>query len=377
MIAGRLVRVITRLNVGGPARQALALARDLHEWDTILAAGRPREDEGEMHDPDVTVRRVPLVRPLSPGSDVRAVAALRGVMREHRPDLVHTHMAKAGTAGRLAALTVRPRPRLVHTFHGHVLEGYFGPVARKAFIQVEQSLARRTDVLIAVSAEIRDQLLELGIGRAEQYRVVPLGLDLREHRQVVAPSGALRDALHLASDVPLVGIVGRLVPIKRVDLLLDAIAGLPDVHVAVVGDGELRDALEDRAGNPALRGRVHFTGWRFDIPSVMSDLDVAVLTSANEGTPVSLIEAGACGRPSVATDVGGVRSVVADGVTGVLVPPGDVEALRAAIESLLNDPQRRSAMGRAARDRTSRFTLDRLLTDIRSLYAELVPTRAP
>lgn len=369
-----VLRVITRLNIGGPARQALLLTRELAAtYPTTLVAGTPRPEEGELLDPRVSVTRVPLVRTVSPRDDVAAVAAVRRLLSAQRPALVHTHMAKAGTVSRIAAHTVRNRPVLVHTFHGHVLEGYFTPRKERAFLTIERTLAKHTDALIAVSPEVRDDLLALGIGRPEQWRVVPLGLDLGAHLAVTGRSGALRQHLGLADDVPLVGTAGRLVPIKDIGTLLGAIARVPGVHLALLGDGEERAALEARTAALGLRDRVHFTGWWHDMPAALADIDVAVLSSLNEGTPVTLIEAAACGRPAVATDVGGVRSVVVDGVTGLVVPPSDPAALAGAIEAVLGDPARAAAMGAAGRARSDLFSADRLVRDISALYDELLP----
>lgn len=369
----RVVRLITRLNVGGPARQALLLTRELAiDYPTTLAAGRPTEREGELLHPEVPVRYVPLVRPLRPDADTRAALAVRRLLCETRPALIHTHMAKAGTVGRWAASTVSPRPRTVHTFHGHIFEGYFSPAVQRTFLEIERRLARRTDVLIAISDAIREDLLALGIGRPRQYRVIPLGFDLRPFLEIDEPRGDLRRSLGLARDVPLVGIIGRLVPIKDHVMLLNAVARLPAVHVAVIGDGELRADLEARVATMRLGDRVHFTGWAMDIATVISDLDVVVLTSKNEGTPVSLIEAAACGRPSVATKVGGVGMVVEHGVNGYLTRPGDPEHLATALEQLLADPAGRRRMGEAGRARVrEQFSQERLLRDIRELYAEL------
>lgn len=375
----RIVRLITRLNVGGPARQALLLTRDLApRFDTVLAAGRPTEAEGEMQDEAVVVRRVPLVRPMDPLGDGRALAAVRRLLVETRPALVHTHMAKAGTIGRMAARSVSGRPRTVHTFHGHVLEGYFRPSIQRAFLEVERRLASQTDALIAVSPEIRDALLDLRIGRPSQFHVISLGFDLSSFLSVERPAGTLRAELGLAADVPLVGIVGRLVPIKDVATMLAAMAELPAAHLAVVGDGEDRPALEARARDLGIAGRVHFTGWAKDVAETLSDLDVVALTSRNEGTPVSLIEAQCVGRPVVATDVGGVRHVVEEGVGGYLVPPGDAAALAERVAKLLADPGLRADMG--ARGRASvgrRFGKDALLEGIGDLYTELLHPRRP
>jgi glycosyltransferase involved in cell wall biosynthesis len=368
-----VLRLITRLNVGGPARQALLLTRHLaQDFPTTLAAGYPTTSEGELTDDQVEVKRLPLVRPLRPDVDARAIMAARRLLRATRAELLHTHTAKAGTVGRSAARTVHPRPRTVHTFHGHVMDGYFSPPVRRAFLEVERRLARQTDVLVAISEEIRTELLDLGIGRPDQYRVIPLGFDLAPFLEVAGQRGELRRRLGLAPDVPLVGIIGRLVPIKDVVTLFEAVARLPEVHLAVVGDGELRESLQARVARMGLAHRVHFTGWITDVASVMSDVDVVALTSRNEGTPVSLIEAAACGRPVVATTVGGVPMVVDHGVTGFLVPRGNPVAFADYLGRLVAEPETRRRMGTAGRARVAeRFSQDRLLRDIRELYAEL------
>lgn len=370
----KVVRLITRMNIGGPARHALLLTRGLADhYDTMLAAGRPTATEGELTDAGVPVRHVPLVRQLSARADTRSLGAVRAMLTEQSPDLLHTHMAKAGTIGRLAALSLRRRPRTAHTFHGHVLEGYFRATARRAFLETERNLARCTDALIAVSTEIRDELLALGIGRPHQFNVIPLGLDLRPYLAVQRPSGRFRASLSLSQQTPLLGIVGRLVPIKDHETLLKAMTKLPDVHLAVIGDGELRAMLTRRSSELGLAARVHFTGWWTDMAVALGDLDAVVLSSRNEGTPVALIEASAAARPVVATDVGGVRSVVKDGVTGLVASPGDEEALASALGRLLADTQGRARMGSAGREHVrDRFGEGRLLGDMRALYDDLL-----
>jgi len=368
-----VLRLITRLNVGGPARQALLLTRRLDDdFPTVLAAGQCAAGEVELSDPAVTVRRVPLVRPVRPETDARALQVVRRLLVESRASVVHTHMAKAGAIGRLAATTVWPRPRTVHTFHGHVLDGYFRPAVESAFTTVERRLARQTDALVAVSPEIREALLDLGIGTESQIHVIPLGFDLSSFLAVERPAGTLRAHLGLAADVPLVGVLGRLVPIKDNETLLAAVARLPGVHLAVVGDGELRGALSSTAARLGIAGRVHFTGWWPDVAAAMSDVDVVALTSRNEGTPVSLIEASASARPVVATRVGGVADVVKDGVTGFLAHPGDADEVAGLLRRLLDDPDARRRLGEAGRQEVRhRFSQERLLKDIRELYAEL------
>lgn len=375
----KIVRLITRLNVGGPAQHALLLTRGLRpEYETILAAGRPAATEGEVLHPEVEVHRLPLVRDVSVPDDARAFAAIRRLLVAQRPEILHTHTAKAGTVGRLAALTIGAarRPLTVHTFHGHVLRGYFGPNAERGIVTAEASLARRTDLLIAVSAEVRDELLDRGIGRRSQFEVVPLGLDLSPFLAVDGPSGTLRNQLGVPAGAPLIGLVGRLVPVKDHATMLAALALVPGAHLAVIGDGELRPALEAQARALGLDGRVHFTGWSPDVPAAVSDLDLVVLTSKNEGTPLSLIEAAAAARPVVATAVGGVPSVVDDGATGRLVPPSDPEALAAAVRAVLADPDGAARMGRTGRERVHRrFGAERLLADMRSVYETLLAGR--
>ncbi len=371
----QVVRVITRLNVGGPARQALLLCRELAgEYPTTLLAGRPAPDEGELSDPSVPVQVVPLVRPVSPREDVAAFRAVRAAVAAARPAIVHTHMAKAGSVGRLAVRSLRgPRPRTVHTFHGHVLDGYFRPGVQRAFTTTERWLARRTDVLVAVSTEVRDELLDLGIGRPSQFRLIPVGLELDRFLAVSGPTGSLRRATGVPDGVPLVGIIGRLVPIKAVDVLIDAFSEVPaPAHLVVVGDGEERPRLQAHAAAAGLADRVHFTGWTDDVPAAVADCDVVALSSRNEGTPVALIEALAAARPVAATAVGGVPSVVMPDRTGLLVPPDDPQALAAAITTLLTDPALSARLASTGRVHVrDTYGAGRLLRDIRALYAEL------
>ena len=373
----RVLRLITRLNVGGPARQALLLTRELqNRYDTVLAAGTPESHEGELSDPNIEVTRLPLVRPINPRLDAQALLRVRSLITTLRPAIIHTHMAKAGTVGRLAALSTTNRPITIHTFHGHVLEGYFSDLTSRTFREAERLVAHRTDMLLAVSPQVRDELLSLGIGREDRFRVLPLGLDLDRFAIKSRPAGTdLRDELGIAPGTPLVGIVGRLVAIKDHATAFQAISALDGVHLAVIGDGELKSELEELAIELGIADRVHFTGWHPDVAQAISWLDVVLLTSRNEGTPVSLIEAAAAGRAVVATDVGGVRHVVEHGVTGIIVKPGDPRASAAAISSLLADPQTRQAMGQAGRTRSlSRFGKDQLISNISSLYEELLAT---
>lgn len=369
----RVLRVITRLNIGGPARQALLLTRRLApEYITDLVVGTPDSGEGELSDPDVHVTRAPLARSVALRRDLHAYRFLRDRIATGHFDIAHTHMAKAGTLVRETALRSDRVPRLVHTFHGHVLDGYFSRPVQRLFTQIERRLARRTDALVAVSEEVRDELLDLEIGSEERWHVIPLGFDLEPMLAIQGPSGVLRERLDL-KDAPLIGVLGRLAPIKDHATLIHAVARLKGVHLAILGDGELRQEVEGLIAALGVTDRVHLVGWMLDVPAAIADMDLVVLTSRNEGTPVSLIEAHACGRAVVATDVGGVRSVVLDELSGLLVPPGDVRALVSAVGRLLADPILARRMGERGREHVRvRFAADRLVSDICALYEGLL-----
>ena len=373
-----VLRLIARLNIGGPARQAYLLTSALaDEFPTVLAAGTPQPGEGELIDPDVPVTRVPLVRPVRPHRDLQGLIAVRRLIRRTGARLLHTHTAKAGTVGRLAALSTKPRPVTVHTFHGHVLDGYFSAPVERAFIQAERWLARRTDALIAVSDEVRAALLDLGIGRPDNFHVIRLGFDLEDFLEVSGHSHKLRAALDLDDRTQLIGVLGRLAPIKDHASLIEAVATLDGVHLAVLGDGELRSELVSQVRSLGIADRVHFVGWWEDVAGAVADLDVVALTSRNEGSPVSLIEALACGRAVVATDVGGVSSVVQHGVSGLLCAPGDVPGIARSLTTVLSDGDAAVRMGAAGRlFVTERFGSRRLVSEIRELYRSLLEQRA-
>jgi glycosyltransferase involved in cell wall biosynthesis len=371
------------MNVGGPSRHVTILAAGCRpEFETRLLAGRPDEREGsleaEAEAAGVHVVRVPrLRRALSPLDDLLTLVWLYRYLRRERPAIVATHMAKAGMLGRLAA-AMAGVPVRVHTFHGHVLDGYFGRVATAVFTWLERFLARLSTRLIAISPEVAADLDRLRIGRGKTV-IVRLGLQLEG--LAGHPRGALRSGLGIPEDAPVAGIVGRLVPIKAHDLFLDAAERvarrLPEARFAIVGDGELWDALHAAVLARGLGGRVSFTGWRGDLAAVYSDLDVVVCCSRNEGTPVSLIEAGAAGRPVIGTRVGGMPDIISPGVNGLLVPSGDAEALAEAMAELLEDGDRREAMGAEGRRLAlERYGAERMVNELKHLYEALLNGRA-
>jgi glycosyltransferase involved in cell wall biosynthesis len=375
----KLARVITRMNIGGPARHVTILTtRCAPEFESVLLAGEPSRREGSLLDEAVRagahVVQVPhLRRPLSPLADLLALVWLFNYFRRERPAIVATHTAKAGTLGRLAA-ALAGVPVIVHTFHGHVLDGYFGRLSTSLFLLVERFLGRLTTQFIAISPEIAADLDRLAIGRGKTT-VVRLGLDL-DHL-ASHQGGRLRGDLGVPAGAPLVGIVGRLVPIKAHDLFLASAATIaathPGVHFAIVGDGELRDQLRDEVAATGLSERVHFAGWREDLPEVYADLDIVVCCSRNEGTPVSVIEACAAGRPVIGTTVGGMRDIIADGVNGLLIPAGDARALSAAILDLIADPHRRASMGASGRRMVlDRYGSSRMVSELKLVYSRLL-----
>jgi glycosyltransferase involved in cell wall biosynthesis len=381
-----VLRIIARMNVGGPAYHVSLLSGrlDPDRFETLLVHGQVGRGEASFE--ELARREGCAVHPLAdlrpeidPRSDARTLRALVRLVREYQPDIVHTHTAKAGFVGRLAAALTRPRPLIVHTYHGHVLEGYFGPAKNALYRSLERGLARVSDRLVAVSQATVDDLVRLRVASPERFMVIPIGLDLERFRRPDLDAGAeFRRASGAGDEDLLLGFVGRLVPIKRVDVLLNAFAKLREQHddarLAIVGDGEERPALEQLAAELRVASAVTFHGFMADVAPVAAASDIAVLSSDNEGTPVSLIEAAAAARPAVATDVGGVRDVVGDG--GLVVPPGDPEAFAAALHRLADDPAERVAMGeRAQRHVLARHSVDRLLADVGALYEDLLLTR--
>jgi glycosyltransferase involved in cell wall biosynthesis len=383
----RVLRVIARMNVGGPAHHVSILGGrlDRRGYETLLITGRVGAGEASAQYLAekrgarlVTLATLsPEIRPLD---DLRALVSLIRIIRRFRPGIVHTHTAKAGFLGRIAArLALRPRPLIVHTYHGHVLEGYYSRPVTTLYRLLERFCATFSDALIGVSQSTVDDLVRLGVAPRERFRVVPLGLELEPFLALddtPPPDAPLRREAGAGAGDVIVAVTGRLAPIKRVDVALEAVAharakGAP-LRLVVVGDGTLRGELERRARELGLGDAAYFAGFRDDMPAVVGAEDLALLSSANEGTPVALIEAAAGARPAVATDVGGVRLVVSD-AGGRVVAPGDAQALGDALAELSADPELRIALGRAARAHvTERFGAERLVDDIDELYRSLL-----
>jgi glycosyltransferase involved in cell wall biosynthesis len=388
----RVLRVIARLNVGGPSLHVSYLSRLLDErgYETTLAAGSVGEGEGSMEYVSDSLGVEPLFIPglqreIGPGNDFAAVRRLVELIRSLQPDVLHTHTAKAGAIGRVAAMRAgdaRP-PVVVHTFHGHVLRGYFGPLQTRYFLGIERALARVSDALIAVSPQVRDDLVALRVAEAGKFVVIRLGLELDARVGIHAGERErIRRDLGITGDKMLVSWFGRMTEIKRVDELLRSFATLRaqeiDADLLLVGDGPLRPGLERIAHELGVAQNTHFVGFRSDVAPYYAASDVVALSSANEGTPVSIIEAQAAGLPVVVTDVGGVSDVVVDGETGFLVPSGASSAFANRLAQLATDSAVRAAMGERGRERVvPRYGMTRLVDDVDSLYRTLLAVSDP
>lgn len=382
----RILRVIARLNMGGPALHVSYLTKGLETrgYHTTLVAGKLARGEDSMSyvADELGVEVVPLVamhRDVSPVYDPVAVTRLVGEIRRVRPHILHTHTAKAGAVGRAAALLAgdaRP-PVIVHTYHGHVLRGYFDPMRTQFFRETERALARHTNRLIAVGPQVRDDLVELGVAPAEKFSVIRLGIDLESRVLTADRRAEFRHLFGIPEDRFVVGWIGRMTAIKRVPDILAAFKALRDRGVeatlCLVGDGPDRDAVEQLASDLGIVRDILFVGYQRDVAPYYAFFDAFLLPSANEGTPVVAIEALASERPVVATRVGGVPDVVDDGEDGFLVEVGDIPALADRLEQLARDPELRARMGKAGRERVvPRYRVERLVDDVDTLYRELL-----
>ena len=379
----KVMRIIARLNVGGPAIHTVLLTErmDKTHYETLLVTGIEGTTEGSMRYLADAAGIQPIVIPemgreISWRDDFVALWKLIQLIRREKPDIIDTHTAKAGTLGRIAAIIALAgrRKRLFHTFHGHVFHGYFGPRKTRVFIRIEQVLASFTDRLIAVSEITKQELVQYKIATGDKISVIPHGLNLTPFLECSSYCGQFRAELGLDDDSILLGVVARLVPIKAIDLLLRAVAIVqqhhPSIRVAIIGDGELRESLEAHSVSLGLSEIVHFVGYRTDLPKIYADLDIVALSSLNEGLPVSIIEAMASGCTVVSTAVGGVPNLITDNVTGFLAASGDplafASALRRSIESQDRWLEIRS---RARFEVEAQYDVTRLVADMSALYA--------
>ncbi len=375
--------------MGGPALHVSYLTRGLDErgYETTLVAGQLAHGEGSMSfvAEKLGVQVVELEglgREIAPHNDVRAIRGLIDLIQRVRPTILHTHTAKAGAVGRFAArIAGRRPPVVVHTFHGHVLRGYFGPMTTEVYRQIERGLALSTDRLVAVSPEVRDDLVGLGVAPASKFEVIRLGIDLDARLAGSGGDGAdRRRLLGIPPHAFVVGWVGRMTAIKQVPDVVAAFAALRargvDARLCLVGDGPTRRAVEQLCHDQGVIRETLFLGYQPDVAPFYRLFDALLLMSANEGTPVVVIESLAAGRPVVSTDVGGVGDVVDEGETGFLVPAGDADAAGERLHRLAVDPRLRATMGDVGRRRvTERYAVSRLVDDVDGLYRELLRGR--
>ena len=376
----RVMRIIARMNVGGPAVQVSGLMRGFNsdQFDHRLYTGFCATDEADYLDTVATdvkpIRIQGFGRRVSLGGDLKAFIYLVNEIRDFKPHVIHTHTAKAGFLGRIASIiSLQPSIR-VHTFHGHLLTGYFGPFKRSLVVIAEKFLGFFTHQLLAVGDKVRQDLLNAGIGTKDKFGLMPPGLAIG----VLPDRQDSRNALTLPANSLQCAFIGRVTQIKRPDRFLDVVSEMKkrgiNLDFFIAGDGELLDVCRERIKQEDLP--VTILGWQSDIERVLSSADMVVLTSDNEGTPLSLIQAGMAGLPVVTTNVGSVPEVVLDGMTGI-VTGLDVQEIADALEKLANDRVLRTKLGAAAQEFTmSNFGVKRLVHDHEELYKKLISSRA-
>jgi glycosyltransferase involved in cell wall biosynthesis len=376
----RVMRLIARMNIGGPAVQVSGLMRGFNsvEFDHRLYTGFCAADEADYLDSVATdvkaIRIEGLGRRVSFSGDIKAFVSLVKAIRDFKPHIIHTHTAKAGFLGRLASLVSFQKSVRVHTFHGHLLNGYFGSFKRLLVVAAEKFLAIITSHLLAVGDKVQEDLLKAGIGKQEKFGLMPPGLEIgilplkTESKEFYALNNT---RLHCA-------FIGRVTQVKRPDRFLDVVVEIKkrriDLDFFIAGDGDSLEACRKRIVAEELP--VSVLGWQSNIDRVLSAADIVVLTSDNEGTPLCLIQAGMAGLPVVATNVGSVPEVVLNNRTGILTEL-NVQQIADALESLANSPTLRAQLGKAAQEFTlANFGIHRLVRDHEELYKKLVSSRA-
>nr|MDQ3101151.1 glycosyltransferase [Bacteroidota bacterium] len=396
----RILRIINRFNLGGPTHNAAYLTRYLpSDFETLLVGGSQEGSEEGSHHILSSMGVEPMILPelqreVAPWRDHGAYRRIKQLIKEFKPDIVHTHAAKAGAVGRMAAIEMGVKG-IVHTFHGHVFHSYFGPLRTTIYKNIERYLAKRSSRIVAISEKQRTELVdEHHICGNEKIQVIPLGFDLTRFQQDQQGKRALfRQVYGVADDEIAIGIVGRLVPVKNHALFLNVIAEVQrttkrKIRAFIVGDGEEREHLQQqvdllgisRISAPYFNGHgfghgvkgepivppatITFTSWIKDVDIVNAGLDIVMLTSLNEGTPVSLIEAQAASRPVISTRVGGIENVVIPGRTALLSESGDVSGLRDSLISLIENDTLRQNMGDQGWDHVKeRYHYTRLVND--------------
>lgn len=386
----KILRIINRFNIGGPTYNATFLSRFISdEFETLLVGGLPEEGEADsLHILEQYGVKPMLIEEMQRNpnffSDRKALKKIKAIIKEYQPDIVHTHAAKAGALGRKAAADCGV-PVILHTFHGHVFHSYFNKFKTEIFRQIEKRLASKSSGIIAISNIQKDELVKVfKIAPEHKVKVIPLGFDLNPfHENLEEKREKVRTEYNLTDEIA-VAIVGRLAPIKNHDLFLEAVKLTQEktkqkLVFFIVGDGELKDELEAKVNVLKAENGVdiRFTSWIRDIKTFNAGMDIICLTSNNEGTPVSLIEAQATNKPVVTTDVGGVRDIVLEGETGFIVPKGDSLAFAEKLLLLTENKELRNSMSEKGWEFVKdTFHYTRLVKDMEEYYKQLLQTKS-
>jgi len=389
----RILRIHNRLITGGPSLNALYLSKYLSsQFETLLVVGEKEDHEQNAYFLAEQMGIKPILIPdmgrsIHPLKDYKAYKKIQKIIRDFKPDIVHTHSAKPGAVGRLAASSLNI-PVILHTYHGHVFHSYFGKLKTKIIINTERFLAKKSHALIAISDQQKNELTEdFHIADKDKFKVIPLGFELKKFSENPDEKRKkFRKEFNLEDDVIAIGIIGRLVPVKNHNLFLEGINYLLNtsskkIKAFIIGDGETRQALENKAGQLNIpfsqdhdpNASLIFTSWRNDIDVINAGLDIIALTSLNEGTPVSLIEAQAASKPIVSTRVGGIGDIVLENETALLSNINDITSFRENLLNLVeNDDLRRSFHKKGADHVQKKFSVERLASDMSNLYYELL-----
>jgi len=383
MITGKIkiLRIITRLNIGGAALHIilLSIGRNKSDFECTILKGVEGKDEGSMtalaESRGLKLILVPeMTRELSLVNDIKAVYKIYKIIKREKPDIVDTHLSKAGFVGRLAAI-LAGGCKIVHTFHGHTLNGYWGKLKTRIFALLERFMAFHSHCLIACSERVREDLINLKIVPPHRIITIHNGLELGKFKSIEKFKGQFRRELGLNDRMILIGVLARLAPIKNHKLFLESASKMKDdqVRFLIIGDGELRQNLEDYAAALGIADKVIFTGFRNDLEKIYADLDISVISSLNEGLPFSVIESMAAGVPVVSTDVGGIRELIDDGIDGFVIPLGDADALADKWRLLISDENLRHEFAARAKEKAyPYFDYRRMVSDNEELYHCLV-----
>ncbi len=391
-MAKKVLRILNRFNIGGPTSNAAYLSKYLsNDFETKLIGGEKcdSEDSSEYILREMGIKPViikEMQRKINPRKDLIAYKKIKQIIKEYKPDIVHTHASKAGMLGRLAAINMNV-PIIIHTFHGHIFHSYFSTYKTKVFKEIERKLANRSSKIIAISERQQYELSEVyKIAEKDKFSVIPLGFDLSKfHENIDFKRKQFRKEYKIADDEIAIAIVGRLAPIKNHKLFLEAIKFVVNnsskkIRAFIVGDGESRDEIIKKAEKLGLsyslkkeRATINFTSWIIDVDSVYAGVDIVTLTSLNEGTPVSLIEAQAANRPVLSTKVGGIENVVIEEKTGLLANSNDFPDYSNKLLELVENNEFRYELSKQGWENVKeRYSYESLVRNTESLYNELL-----